>query len=214
MKNKKHIVMVGIVWFCLLGLFSSQAFADWGDRLGILVEQRKWERTEVPSNQDTDRDGIVFEKPVTVQYEERTYSVSSSAGATSANTFSNQLPMLGGSLNITMPHSQSSTRWSGSQCYLFTVQAGAKTQTNQCVDYIYVKASTVGGGAESAGDERTDWLGCKDDTGWEYENSTWAQGTTVSTRGDHKVTWSGINYHYLNQDYPSSTLPYEPQCAG
>ncbi len=113
-----------------------------------------------------------------------------------------------------MSHSQSSTRWTGSQCYLFTVQAGARTQTSQCADYVYVRASTVGGGTESDGDDRTDWFGCKNDTGWEYENSTWAQGTTVSTRGDHIVHWSGKSYEYLDQDYPTSTLPYEYGCTG
>lgn len=215
MKTRKYIRMVGVLLFCFLGLFSNQVFADLGDRLGVLIEQRQWEKKEVPSNQDSDLDGIVFEKPVTVQYEERTYSINPTSGTTTsvADIFNNQ-PRMPSGLTITMPHSQSSTRWSGSQCYLFTVQAGARTQTSQCVDYVYVKASTVGGGTESGGDERTDSWGCKNDTGWEYENSTWAQGTTVKTRGDHKVTWYGAPYNYLNQDYPSSTLPYEPQCTG
>lgn len=209
MKNRKYFIMVGIAVFCLLGLYSNrQVFADVDDVIGVLIEQRQWERKEVPSNQDADKDGIVFEQPVTVHYEERTYSINPSSTTASAKNFFDNQPHMPAGLTITMPHSQSATRGTGSQWYLFNVQAGARTQTNQCVDYVYVKASTVSGGTESTGDSRTDWYGCKNDTGWEYENSTWAQGTTVSTRGDHKVTWYGTPYNYMNQDYPTTTLPY------
>ncbi|PIE79639.1 MAG: hypothetical protein CSA11_11030 [Chloroflexi bacterium] len=88
MKTRKYFLIAGVVLFCLLVVYSNrQVFADLDDVVGVLVEQKQWERKEVPSNQDADKDNIVFEQPVTVYYEERTYAINPPSTTASAKNF-------------------------------------------------------------------------------------------------------------------------------
>lgn len=187
-------------WVLILVLLtlatSATVFAD-GKLTGEFIEQREYKQIEWV---EFEQGGHSTQIPVEVHHMERDYRVDINDYRTS--------------VTVTMAHTISSQRHDGSGCWRFTVWSGARTETDQCVEKVWAKGSTVKGGTESTGNSGQDWWGCKDDSGMQTDSSTWAQGQTVKTRGDHEIKVNGTTYQWLDQDYPSQNLPYEPQCTG
>lgn len=207
MKRSKNYFLVSVAVLMFAVLSFGQTSAEKPSASGQLIGQEEYTKQElVPINEAKDGPQIL----VDVHYVEKTYAVYPDEKSITGENNNTLMP----SFTLTLSHSQAKWRNEGSACYTFTVRAGGKTTSNQCLDYIYVKASTYGSGTESTGNSGTDWWGCKDDTGWQYENSTWAQGQTVYTRGDHTGRLGTTEYNELNADWPSTYLDYEPQCTG
>ncbi len=201
-----RILSLLLVIILLTMAIGASAFAD-EPKPGVeFIEQREYTQTELVTIKEEGRSRQI---PVEVRYVEHDYVV---RGAGKGSKSSQGLVV--GDTIVTLQHSIASQRKDGNDCYLFTVWSGARTITDKCVDRVWAKGSTVGGGTESSGNEGHDRWGCKNDSGMQTDTSTWAQNQTVKTRGDHSVTINGQIHSWDNEDFPSADLPYEHQCTG
>lgn len=102
-------------------------------------------------------------------------------------------------------------QWSVSDFYNFTGRVGARTQTDTCVDRIYVKAKlkvtgpsgTFWGPTKSGSDS----IPCRNDTGEKWTSwEPWiAYGSTLTSVADHEITANGQPFSWPNESGPSVT---------